>query len=253
MNREHLTDSLPILTTVGLTVGYTGQPVLRDVNLTIHPGEFWFFLGGNGEGKTTLVRALLGMVPVLAGRVEFHVAESVPQFVGFVPQRCDLNPSLPTTVREFVSLGLVGLQVARSERRRRLTQALDVVGLGGLERRAYWTLSGGQRQRCLIARALIREPKVLILDEPTTGLDPPTEYALFETLRRLHQKDGRTILLVTHDIGLALRYATHVALFHEGRVEAGPVEAILTRERLQATFGAAPGGSFLRPLLGGHP
>lgn len=242
-----------LMTLTGVTVGYNGDAVLHEVNLTIRRGEFWFFLGGNGAGKTTLLRALLGLVPPLAGRIDASANGSLFRQVGFVPQRCDLNPSLPTTVREFVLLGLVNLHVTGAERIRRLCWALDAMGLSGLERRSYWTLSGGQRQRCLIARALIRDPNLLVLDEPTTGLDPRAEHGLFETLRKLNQSQGRTVIVVTHDIGLALRYGTHVAFFHEGNVEAGPVEAILTRERLQRAFGPVATTSYAQASLGGHP
>ncbi len=242
----------PLLTAVAACVGYQGEPVLRGVNLCIRRGEFWFFLGGNGTGKTTLVHALLGVLPVLAGRIDSHPNGSLVQRAGFVPQRCDLNPSLPTTVHEFVTLGLVGLRVGRAERQRRLTWALETVGLRGLEQRSYWTLSGGQRQRCLIARALIRQPHLLILDEPTTGLDPPAEHALFETLRRLNQSEGRTIIVVTHDLSLVLRYGTHVAFFFGGTVEAGPVESILTPERLQRAFGLGATAGYGRASLGRH-
>ncbi|GBD24944.1 putative siderophore transport system ATP-binding protein YusV [bacterium HR30] len=245
--------SPPLLSAVGVSVGYHGDAVLREVNLTIHRGEFWFFLGGNGAGKTTLVRALLGLLPLIAGRIDTYPNGPLFTRTGFVPQRCDLNPSLPTTVREFVTLGLVGLRVSRAERVRRLGWALDTVGLAGLEQRSYWALSGGQRQRCLIARALIREPHLLLLDEPTTGLDPQAEHALFETLRRLHQSEGRTIVVVTHDIGLALRYGTHAAFFDGATVEAGPIEAILTRERLQHAFGPTATTGYGGASLGGHP
>ncbi|MCX8072954.1 MAG: ABC transporter ATP-binding protein [Candidatus Binatia bacterium] len=248
-------NSLPpaLLSLVGVTVGYGREPVLREVSFTIRQGEFWFFLGGNGAGKTTLVRSLLGLLAPLAGRIQTQSNGPIFKTVGFVPQRCDLNQSLPTTVREFVVLGLVGLNVRRQERARRLAWALETIGLQGLEQKSYWALSGGQRQRCLIARALVRKPRLLILDEPTTGLDPRAEHALFETLRRLHQQEERTIVVVTHDLGLALRYATHVALLHNGRVEAGPVEAVLTRERLQDVFGATAAAGYFRPTLGRHP
>ncbi|GIW43412.1 MAG: manganese ABC transporter ATP-binding protein [Candidatus Binatia bacterium] len=251
-DRGH-TPSAFLLRAVNVEVAYGGSPVLRGVNLVIGEGEFWFFLGANGAGKTTLLRALLGLVPIARGRIETPDGRPILQYTGFVPQRCELNPSLPTTVREFVTLGLVGLEVARSERAQRFARALAAVSLEELARRSYWELSGGQRQRCLIARALIREPRLLILDEPTTGLDPATEHGLFETLRRLHQKEETTIIVVTHDIGLALRYATHVALFHEGTVDAGLVEAILTRERLQTSFGPRATVGYFRTSLGGHP
>jgi ABC-type Mn2+/Zn2+ transport system ATPase subunit len=157
--------------------------------------------------------------------------------IGFVPQRCDLNPTLPTTVREFVLLGLVGLRVHRRDERERLAWALAKVGLAAMARRNYWALSGGQRQRALVARTLIRRPSLLILDEATTGLDVPTTEEFLHTIAELNRADGLTILFVTHDLTLATRRATHVALFAGGRVTAGPGRDVLNPENLQRAYG----------------
>ena len=126
-------------------------------------GAITTLLGGNGSGKTTFLHALLGIVPPRGGRLWLNPELHGRQGIGFVPQHCAINPSLPTTVREFVSLGLVGLPVERSERPARLMRALQRVGLDSLVERDYWALSGGQRQRALVARGLIREPALLIL------------------------------------------------------------------------------------------
>jgi ABC-type Mn2+/Zn2+ transport system ATPase subunit len=154
-----------------------------------------------------------------------------------VPQRCDLNPSLPTTVREFVTLGLVGIPGARKAARERLVWALERSGLAGLVDRSYWSLSGGQRQRALLARALIRRPALFIVDEPTNGLDPPSQELLMKALADLNRAERLTILFVTHDLPLAARYASHVALFVDGTVHAGPAGAVLTPERLRRAYG----------------
>ncbi len=232
-----------------LSLGYGRSIVLRDVTLTIEQGQFWFLLGPNGEGKTTFVRALLGLLKPLAGELRMPALGDGHACVGFVPQRCDLNPSLPTTVGEFVSLGLVGLRVCRSERQSRLREALERVHLAGLERRSYWALSGGQRQRALIARALIRRPSLLILDEPTTGLDAASEHALIELLQRLNREAELTVVFVTHDLPLAARYGTHAALFHAGSVDSGKVRELLTTGNLARLLGDAHGWI----TLGGHP
>ena len=157
--------------------------------------------------------------------------------IGFVPQRCDLNPTLPTTVREFVLLGLVGLRVHRRDERERLAWALAKVGLAAMARRNYWALSGGQRQRALVARTLVRRPSLLILDEATTGLDVPTAEEFLQTVTELNRADGLTILFVTHDLTLATRHATHVALFAGGRVTAGPGRDVLSPENLHRAYG----------------
>jgi ABC-type Mn2+/Zn2+ transport system ATPase subunit len=208
----------PVLRADALAVAYGAATVLHDVNVEVRGGEFWFLLGGNGSGKTTFLRTLLGILVPSDGRLWRSPRLDGSRGIGFVPQHCDINPALPTTVREFVSLGLVGLQVPRDERPARLARALERVGLGGLGAQDYWSLSGGQRQRALVARALIREPSLLVLDEPMNHLDPDAEEALLRDLVDLNRRHSLTLLLVTHDVAMAERHATHVATFAQGRV-----------------------------------
>jgi ABC-type cobalamin/Fe3+-siderophores transport system ATPase subunit len=136
-----------------------------------------------------------------------------------------------------VLLGLVGLQVNKADRTRRLSWALEKMGLAGFERRNYWSLSGGQRQRALVARALIRCPALLVLDEPTNNLDLPTEDALLRLLTALNRSEQLTILFVTHNTELAKRYATHIGLLYSGQMLAGPRETILTPGNLVRIYG----------------
>lgn len=228
-----------LLRAEGLALGYGGHEVLRDVDLVVSRGELWFLLGGNGAGKTSFLRCLLGLLETRRGTLELRTGK---ERIGFVPQRCEMNPSLPTTVGEFVDLGLVGTGVvARAERRERLAQALATVGLAGMEPRDYWSLSGGQRQRCLIARALVRDPALLVLDEPTSGVDPASEDALLRFLVEINAERLLTMLFVTHDVELAARHATHVALFSGGRVIAGEKKDVMTEENLRRAYGAAHG------------
>jgi len=221
----------------GLALAYGRQPVLRDVDLTIRAGEFWFLLGPNGSGKTTLLKALLGILRPRVGRLALHSRLAARERLGFVPQRCDLNPSLPTTLREFVSLGFVGSGRPRRERPEPLRFALERAGLGGLAERDYWSLSGGQRQRALVARALVRRPSLLVLDEPTEGMDAPSEEAFLRTLDALNRDEGVTLLVVTHDLALCPRHASHVALFADGRVHAGAAAEILRGDAVERVFG----------------
>ena len=220
-----------------LSLGYAQRTVLHDVNLAVRSGEFWFCLGPNGAGKTTLLQALLGMVRPHRGQLWLHVQLAGRQRVGFVPQRCELNPTLSTTVREFVLLGTVGTPQRRQERHAHLQWALTHVGLEGMARRDYWSLSGGQQQRALVARALIRRPQLLLLDEPTSGMDPPTTEAFLHCLVMLHRQEGVTLFCVTHDLTLAVRYATHLVLLVSGRAVAGPAQEVLTRHTLASVYG----------------
>jgi ABC-type Mn2+/Zn2+ transport system ATPase subunit len=210
-----------------LMLAYNGHPVLRDVTFNVRLGEFWCVLGANGSGKSTLLRGILGLLPPTGGTLRLHPQRAGRGCIGFVPQRCDLNPALPTTVREFVSLGTVGLGLGHAEVARRLVWALERVHLQDGPRRDYWTLSGGERQRALVARALIRSPTLLLLDEPTTHLDRESEELLLELLARLTSEGRLTAILVTHDEDIATRHATHVALLRDGTLVAGDRQAML--------------------------
>ena len=226
-----------LLKTTGLSLAYGNRTVLEGVEMEIRPGEFWLLLGINGTGKSTLLRAILGQLRPQAGRLWLNPERAGRKSIGFVPQRCDLNRALPTTVREFVSLGLVGIQADRKEQAERMTWALAKVGLEGMADRDYWSLSGGQRQRTLLARALVRRPQLLILDEPTNGLDLPAEEAFRRFLADLNREEKMTLLFVTHQLTLAARYGTHIALLHHGRVQTGPAREILTPDNLGQAYG----------------
>jgi ABC-type Mn2+/Zn2+ transport system ATPase subunit len=221
-------DDAPLLRVTKLHVAYGTRDVLRDATLEVRRGEFWFLLGGNGSGKTTFLRTLLGIVPPRAGTLSLSPSLHGRAGIGFVPQHSDINPSLPTTVREFVSLGLVGLRVPRAKRPARVARAIERVGLGALARRDYWALSGGQRQRALVARGLVREPLLLILDEPMNHLDQDAEESLLADLVTLNRRDRLALVLVTHDVAMAERHATHLATFAHGAVT---TRAVSTGER----------------------
>ena len=221
----------------GLALGYGGSPIVEDVELEVRAGEVWFLIGPNGSGKTTLLRAVLGLVAPQRGELWLHPDVADRGHVGYVPQRSEWNPALPTTVREFVSLGLVGAGVPRGERRERLAWALERVGLGTLAPRDFRSLSGGQRQRALVARALVRRPRLLLLDEPTEELDVVSEAGLLDALAELVRSQGTTLLFVTHELELAAKWATHVALFSNHRVTVGPRDEVLANGALERAFG----------------
>ncbi len=230
-----------LIEAAGVRLGYPGFALVDGLTLEIRRGDLWCLLGANGSGKTTFLRAVLGLVPVRGGRL--HVAPDLdPGTVGFVAQHCQWRRTVPSTVREFVSLGMVGQRLSRAERNARLTRALATVALEAHALSDLWSLSGGQRQRAMIGRALIREPSLLLLDEPTASLDPAAEDALLELVSRVHREAGVTVLLVTHDLTVAERFATHVALFHDGAVEAGSRAEVLQRDNLERIYGRASHG-----------
>ena len=236
--------------------GYGGKAVIEHVDLTVREGEFWFLLGANATGKSTLVRAVLGLIEPIRGEVHLDSDLAARRAIGFVPQHSQPNPTLPTTVREFVRLGCVGLRLDAGARAERLRSALRTVGLADRERDGLWNLSGGQRQRAVVARALVREPRLLILDEPTNHLDPPAEDALLELLLDLNNTQGLAIMFVTHDLDVAARLASHVALFHDARVTSGEREDVLTEKNLARIYGGkfTSASSLDRPggRIGGH-
>jgi zinc transport system ATP-binding protein len=243
-------DREPILGLESATLGYPGRVVLSGVSLDVAKGEFWFLLGPNGSGKTTILRVLLELIEPLAGSVWRHPVHAARARLGFVPQYSTLSPALPTTLREFVSLGTIGGDRARSRLGEDLAWALDRTRLAGLEGQDYWSLSGGQRKRALVARALVRRPSVILLDEATEGMDLRAEDEFMETLARLHREEGSTVLFVTHRVEVAARHATHVALIHEGRVVQGRARDVLQSDLLAAAFG--PRGEALAARLAGE-
>jgi ABC-type Mn2+/Zn2+ transport system ATPase subunit len=235
-----------ILALDGATLGYGRRLVLRDVTLEIRPGEFWCVIGPNASGKTTLLRALLGDLAPLSGGLFRDPILAAPSRIGLVPQHCHVNPTLPTTVREFVGLGLVGLDMNRTERVRRVGEALAKVGLAARERDNLFRLSGGQRQRALVARALARRPSILVLDEPTQELDTIAERQLLDTIGGLNSA-GVTVIFVTHQLDIPVRHASHVVFVRGGTLTSGTRDRMLSPEALAEVFGAAP--SFFESLL----
>jgi zinc transport system ATP-binding protein len=203
----------PLVTARHITTGYGRQRLTEDLSLEIRARERWFFLGANGSGKTTLLRTLLGLVSPLSGEIHYRGGRLDRARIGFVPQRVETSPSLPTTVGEFVRLGLVGARRGIVPPRDRIRLALTTVALADRETQSLWTLSGGQRQRASLARALVREPDLLLLDEPTAGLDVDSEDALLRLLVELNVTRGLTLVVVTHDATVAFELASHVVVF----------------------------------------
>ena len=213
-----------------VSIGYDGRPVLTRVSFRIERGEFVALLGPNGAGKTTIFRGILGLIPLLAGRITygFDRAASPP---GYVPQKESLDPIFPLTTFEVVLMGTYArippLRLVGREPRRRAAARLAEVGLGQHAEQPFWALSGGQKQRALIARALAAEPEVLFLDEPTAGVDAEAEVAIMDLISRLNRDRGLTVVLVSHHLRL-VRGLVHAAIWVEdGHATKGPPESVL--------------------------
>lgn len=229
-----------------VTVHYQALVALEDVTLQVTPGEFLALIGPNGSGKTTLVKTILGLVTPAAGTVRLfgrppHQLNGDWKQVGYVPQIAQIDPRFPIRVFDVVLMGRYG-QVGLIRRPGRadlaaVWQALERVGLAELARRPIGRLSGGQRQRVLVARALANEPALLLLDEPTTGVDIGTTEGLFDLLDGLHIQ-GITILVVSHDVGVVAQHVDQVACLNRRLVAHGRLKEIMTSEVLACMYGA---------------
>ncbi|MGV1009774.1 MAG: metal ABC transporter ATP-binding protein [Dermatophilaceae bacterium] len=228
------TSSPPVISVRGASFGYADRTVLSGVDLDVHPAEIVAVLGPNGSGKSTLVKGLLGLCE-RTGTVElFGVAANdfhAHERVGYVPQRHTLSGSVTATVEEVVSSGRLsrrGLwRPARQADRAAVARALGVVGMGDRARTDVATLSGGQQRRVLIARALAGEPDILVMDEPTAGVDARAQHGLADVLARLAGQ-GVTMLVVTHEMGPITELVTRVVVVDRGRVRFdGPRQAFV--------------------------
>jgi zinc transport system ATP-binding protein len=211
-----------------------GQRVLENVDLQIAEGEFVAVAGPNGGGKTTLVRIVLGLERPTAGRALLY-GEPAHRFsrrrtLGYLAQRTELGGDAPTTVRELVSAGRLaaGGLVGPMRRRDRglVTEALERVGLEGVADSPVRTLSGGMQQRAFIAKALAGEPSLLVLDEPTTGVDAESQESLAALLDRLHSELGVTILYISHEFGAVERFVERLVLVRRTLVFDGRPSAL---------------------------
>ncbi len=190
-----------------MTFGYGRVPILRELSLCLHSAEFIAVTGANGSGKTTLLRLALGLLAPTHGTVRL-MGVPLEEFgdwgsVGYVPQRAVAETSLPISVAEVVRTGLAGrlglLRRPSAEHRAQMDHVLDLMGLADVRKASVRALSGGQQQRVLIARALVTEPRLLVLDEPTTGVDAEARHVLREALEHLVATDGIAVVYVSHD------------------------------------------------------
>jgi zinc transport system ATP-binding protein len=214
----------PIIEIKNVNFTYERQRVLEDINMTIEQGSFVGLVGPNGSGKTTLLKCLLGLLKPQQGEIKLF-GQPIQKFknwheIGFVSQKANsFNTGFPASVYEVVSSGLtskLGLFKFMSQQdRQNVIQAIDAVGLNKFSKRNIGELSGGQQQRAFIARAIVSNPKLLILDEPTVGVDTQTVQNFYEMLMHLNRDLGITLILVTHDVGTITDKVSHVACINK--------------------------------------
>jgi zinc transport system ATP-binding protein len=231
-----------------LTYRYGSRVALADVNLAIYEQEFIGLLGPNGSGKTTLLKVILGLLPVKDGEVLLFGTPlnrfNEWQRIGYVSQKANsFNSSFPVSVFEVVSMGLFGRKglFARlnEQDERAVLAALKLVGLEGYEKRTIGMLSGGEQQRVFIARALVNNPDLLILDEPTVGIDIEATNLFYQLLDRLNREHGLTIILVSHDVGVVSNKVTNILCLNKQLLYCGQPEFFNEKsmEMLQKVYG----------------
>ncbi len=221
-----------------------GNRVLRGVNLAIPRGEVVALIGPNGSGKTTLLRALLGLQRIDAGEIRLfgdpNIRRALPR-IGYVPQRLALDRSFPLSVREFLALRLRGTRHWFWKRHRAVDEAIGTavaeVGLAHTLDRPAAQLSGGQLQRVLIAFALLGQPELLLLDEPTAGVDTPGEQSFYELINTVRKARALTVVLVSHDLSMVYRHSSWVYALNGVICCEGTPEQVMNAESLRQAYG----------------
>lgn len=225
-----------------LTVAYRDKPVLWDIDLAVPGGVLMAIVGPNGAGKTTLIKAILGVVKPAAGRILVlgQPLARVRRRLGYVPQHGSVDWDFPTDVLDVVMMGRYGalgwLRRPGAREREWALAALEQVGMAAFRHRQISQLSGGQRQRVFIARALVQDADIYLMDEPFQGVDATTERAIVDLLRALRER-GKTVLVVHHDLQTCPEYFDWVTLLNVRRIASGPMAEAFTDANLRAAYG----------------
>lgn len=226
-------DSKPLIDVINVSFSYGSIQVLKDVTFVIHPGDFLAIIGPNGSGKTTLVKIILGLLKPSRGETRIlgkHVDEfSDWKQIGYVPQKAThIDPLFPASIKEVVAMELLASQkfprMKKKEEGFSIDKALKQVGMEDFKNWRIGSLSGGQQQRVFIARAIVNQPHILFLDEPTTGVDTETQERFYDMLDSLNKKEGITIVMITHDIGIVNKHVNKVACLNQKLVYHGTHE-----------------------------
>ena len=201
------------LTCRELSVGYDGKAVVQHLNFEVFAGDYLCIVGENGSGKSTLMKTLLGLQPPVGGRIVTGDGLRKNE-IGYLPQQTAARKDFPASVREIVLSGCQGRCGSRpfynKEEKELAADAMEKMQIVPLAKRCYRTLSGGQQQRVLLSRALCATRKMLLLDEPISGLDPKVTAEMYTLIHRLNYEDGITVVMISHDLNAALQYASHI-------------------------------------------
>lgn len=225
-----------------LTVAYQEKPVIWDLDLKVPPGVLMAIVGPNGAGKTTLIKSMLGLIRTAAGKVRIYGQpyDVNRSLVAYVPQRNTVDWDFPTSVLDVVLMGLYGRlgwfrQPGRDEKQVAM-EALEKVGMTDFTHRQISQLSGGQQQRVFLARALVQDARVYLMDEPFQGVDAATEKAIIALLKELRSQ-GKTVLVVHHDLQTVKEYYDWVLLLNVRNIASGPVSEVFNNDNLRQAYG----------------
>jgi len=222
-------------------LGYGNRIIVSGLDFQVWEGDFLGIVGPNGAGKTTILRGLLGLLAPRSGEIHRTSPDGSGLHLGYVPQRDTLDEIYPVSVLDVVLMGryrrMGRFRLPGPKDREEAGRALEQAGIRDLADRPFRNLSGGQKQRTLIARALAGNPRMLVLDEPTNGLDLAAENAIMNLLDRLHRETGVTVVMVSHLLNTVARWVKRIGILHEGRLEIGELEEILTPTTLRRVYG----------------
>lgn len=201
------------LTCTSLVLGYDGKEILENISFSVNSGDYLCIVGENGSGKSTLMKTLLGLQAPIRGKVLTGYGLKQNE-IGYLPQQTEVQKDFPASVREIVLSGCQGRCGSRpfysKEEKKLAADAMEKMQITPLAKRCYRTLSGGQQQRVLISRALCATQKMLLLDEPVSGLDPKVTAEMYALIQKLNYEDGITVVMISHDLNAALQYASHI-------------------------------------------
>jgi ABC-type Mn2+/Zn2+ transport system ATPase subunit len=218
-------------------LGYGKRKILSDISLSIFSGDFFGIVGPNGAGKTTILRAILNIIKPIKGKLNFD-KENI--HFGYVPQQETIDLVMPYNVMDVVMMGRfkrIGLiKIPGKKDKQIVMDSLGHLGIENLAKAGFMNLSGGQKQRTLIARALAAEPNILVLDEPTSGMDISGKTAILEIIKQLHENENLTIIMVSHLLNDIANYAKRIALIDENFIQIGNVEEILNETNLSKLY-----------------
>lgn len=234
---------MALITCKDLVLGYDGRAITQAFDFSVHTGDYLCIVGENGSGKSTLVKTLLRLQPPISGSIETGDGLQANE-IGYLPQQTVVQRDFPASVREIVISGCQGRCGLRPfynrEEKALAAEMMHKLGLDGMEKRCYRELSGGQQQRVLLARALCATQKILLLDEPVAGLDPKVTTEMYRMIDDLNKQDGITIIMISHDMGAALHYASHI--LHIGDTSFYGTKAEYLNSKIGKRFASLEGG-----------